>query len=60
MPLPAVIAFLGGHAYPTGIDMALGSLLGMFLITFMWLHYYNKLSFIQMKTRILQLSALKH
>lgn len=59
MPLPAIIAFFGGHAYPTGIDMALGSLLGMVLIILMWLHYYDRLNFMQMKTRILQLSALK-
>jgi hypothetical protein len=60
MPIPAVIAFLGGHVYPTGIDMALGSILGIVLITLMWLHYYDRLNFMQMKTRILQLSALKH
>jgi len=60
MPLPAVLAFLGGHEVPSGIDMALASFLGMVLISIMWLHYYNKLNFTQMKIRILQLSALKH
>jgi hypothetical protein len=60
MPLPAVLAFLGGHEVPSGIDMALASALGVVLIILMWLHYYDKLNFMQMKTRILQLSAQKH
>jgi len=60
MPLPAVLAFLGGHEVPSGIDMALASALGMVLITLMWLHYYDRLNFMHLKTRIMQLSVLKH
>ncbi len=59
MPLPAVLAFLGGHEVPSGIDMALASALGMVLITVMWLHYYNKLNFQQLKTKILQIQISK-
>ncbi len=60
MPLPAVLAFLGGHEVPSGIDMALASLVGMVLLIFMWLHYYDKLHLMQIKTRILQPPTLKH
>ena len=60
MPLPAVLAFLGGHIYPNGYDMALGSALGMVLITVMWLHYYGRLDFLLVKARILQPSAPTH
>ena len=60
MPLPAVLAFLGGHEVPSGIDMALASALGMALIILMWLHYYDRLNFMHLKTRIMQLSVLKH
>jgi len=59
MPLPAVLAFLGAHEVPSGIDMAVASALGMVLITFMWLHYYNKLNFQQLKTKILQIQISK-
>ena len=59
MPLPAVLAFLGAHDVPSGIDMALASALGMVLITVMWLHYYNKLNFQQLKTKILQIQISK-
>ena len=60
MPLPAVLAFLGGHEVPSGIDMGVASALGMVLITVMWLHYYDKLNFLQMKTRMQQFAAQKH
>ena len=43
MPIPALIAFLIGHSVPSGIDMALGSTIGIFLLSVMWLHYYGKL-----------------
>lgn len=44
MPIPALIAFLIGHNVPTGIDMVIGSVLGVILLVFMWLHYYGKLN----------------
>jgi hypothetical protein len=44
MPIPALIAFLIGHNVPTGSDMAVGSLLGIVLLVFMWLHYYGKIN----------------
>jgi hypothetical protein len=60
MPLLAVLAFLGGHEVPSGIDMALASALGMVLITVMWLHYYGRLDSLHIKARILQPSAQTH
>ena len=44
MPIPAVVAFLTGHNVPSGIDMALASILGLILLSAMWLHYYGKLN----------------
>jgi hypothetical protein len=43
MPIPALIAFLIGHSVPSGIDMALGSTIGIILLSVMWLNYYGKL-----------------
>jgi hypothetical protein len=44
MPIPALIAFVAGHGIPSGIDMVLGSIVGLILLSIMWLHYYGKLS----------------
>lgn len=44
MPIPALIAFLIGHGVPSGIDMATGSVIGIILLVFMWLHYYGKIN----------------
>jgi uncharacterized membrane protein (Fun14 family) len=44
MPIPALIAFLIGHSVPSGIDMALGSAIGIILLSVMWLNYYGKLN----------------
>jgi len=52
MPIPALIAFLIGHNVPSGIDMVLGSAIGIILLSTMWLHYYGKISFAKIKTII--------
>jgi len=52
MPLPALIAFLIGHSVPTGVDMALGSAIGIILLSTMWLHYYGKINLAKIKTII--------
>jgi len=44
MPFPALIAFLIGHSVPSGIDMAIGSIVGVILLSLMWVHYYGKLN----------------
>jgi len=54
MPLPAVIAFIMGHAVPSGIDMAIGAILGIVLLMVMWLHYYEKISFTKIRTKVLR------
>jgi len=54
MPLPAGIAFLVGHGVPSGIDMAVASILGVVLLSIMWLHYYEKLSFTKIRDKVLQ------
>jgi len=54
MPLPAVIAFLVGHGVPSGIDMAVASILGIVLLTVMWLHYYDKIRFTKIRDKVLQ------
>jgi len=55
MPLPAVIAFLMGHGVPSGIDMAIASILGVVLLIVMWLHYYGKISFTKIRDKALRL-----
>lgn len=42
MPLPALIAFLAGHSVPLGIDMVIGSIVGVGLLGIMWYYYYKK------------------
>jgi len=54
MPLPAVIAFLMGHGVPSGIDMAIASILGIVLLMVMWLHYYGKISFTKIRGNVLR------
>jgi len=54
MPLPAVIAFLMGHSVPSGIDMAIASILGIALLMTMWLHYYGKISFTKIRDKVLR------
>jgi len=54
MPLPAVIAFLMGHSVPSGIDMAIASILGVVLLIVMWLHYYGKISFTKIRDKVLR------
>ena len=44
MPIPAIVAIIMGHSVPSGIDMALGSIVGLVLLSVMWLHYYGKLN----------------
>jgi len=53
MPLPAAIAFLMGHSVPSGIDMAIASILGIVLLMIMWLHYYGKISFTKIRDKVL-------
>lgn len=45
MPLPALIAFLAGHSVPLGIDMAVGSVVGIVILGAMWYYYYRPLNF---------------
>jgi hypothetical protein len=53
MPIPALIAFLVGHSIPTGVDMALGSAIGIILVGVMWLHYFGKLKLIKISNTIM-------
>lgn len=41
IPVPAVIAILGGHRIPTGIDMAIGAVIGILMVVALWLYYYD-------------------
>ncbi len=41
MPIPALIAFLAGHSVPLGIDMVIGSIVGIFILGAMWFYYYR-------------------
>jgi len=45
MPFPAIVAFFGGRSVPLGVDMIVASTLGAILLSIMWLHYYEKISF---------------
>jgi len=45
MPFPAVVSFLAGHEAPWGSDMIVASLIGIIILSVMWLHYYEKISF---------------
>jgi len=45
MPIPAMIAFLAGHRVPSGTDMVIGSVVGIFILSVMWLCYYRPLNF---------------
>lgn len=45
MPAPALVAALAGHNIPTGIDMLVGSTIGIVILCIMWLYYYEKISF---------------
>lgn len=53
MPLPAALAFLMGHELPSGIDMAIASILGTVLLSVMWLHYYGKINFTKIRAKVL-------
>jgi hypothetical protein len=50
MPFPALVSFLAGHSVPWGSDMIVASIIGIILLSIMWLHYYGKIGF----TRILK------
>ncbi|MGD8505514.1 MAG: hypothetical protein PVF15_02480 [Candidatus Bathyarchaeota archaeon] len=52
MPVPALVAALAGHNIPTGIDMLIGSTIGIIILCIMWLYYYEKLSFTKIKGMI--------
>jgi len=41
IPVPATIAFLGGHRIPSGTDMAIGAVIGILMIAALWLYYYG-------------------
>lgn len=41
LPLPFVVSTLRLHAVPTGLDMLICSVIGIFLLGLMWLRYYN-------------------
>ncbi len=41
IPVPAVIAFLGGHRIPTGTDMAIGGVVGVLMVVALWFYYYD-------------------
>lgn len=41
LPLPFVVSTLRLHSVPTGLDMLICSVIGIFLLGLMWLRYYN-------------------
>lgn len=45
MPFPAVVSFLAGHSVPWGSDMIVASIIGIIILSVMWLQYYEKISF---------------
>lgn len=55
MPIPAMVSFLAGHSVPLGIDMIVASIIGIILLSVMWLHYYEKIGFAKMWKRFLLL-----
>lgn len=57
MPIPALIAFLIGHSVPSGIDMAIGSIVGLILLSIMWVHYYGKLNLEKIRTSLVSVKG---
>jgi len=49
MPIPAMVSFLGGRSVPLGTDMIVASIIGIIILTVMWLHYYGKIRFIRIR-----------
>jgi len=45
MPIPAIVSFLAGRSVPLGSDMIVASIIGIILLSVMWLQYYGKISF---------------
>lgn len=45
MPFPALVSFLAGHSVPLGSDMIVASIIGIVILSVMWLHYYEKIVF---------------
>lgn len=41
IPIPAFIAFLGGHRIPSGTDMAIGAIVGILMVVALWLYHYD-------------------
>lgn len=57
MPIPAVVAFLTGHSVPTGVDMVLASIVGLVLLSVMWLHYYGKLDLARTRSSLVSMKG---
>jgi len=55
LPFPAIVSFLAGHSVPLGIDMIVASIIGIIILSVMWLHYYEKIGFTRMWKRFLLL-----
>jgi hypothetical protein len=55
MPFPAVVSFLAGHSVPWGSDMIIASIIGIIILSVMWLQYYEKIGFTKLRKRFLLL-----
>jgi len=55
MPFPAVVTFLAGRNIPLGIDMIMASVIGIIILSVMWLHYYEKIDFTRLLKKLLLL-----
>lgn len=40
--LPFAVSSIAGHEFPSGVDMAVSSSIGLVIIVLMWLRYYGK------------------
>ena len=55
MPFPAIVTFLAGRSIPLGIDMIVASIIGIIILSVMWLQYYEKIGFTKTWKRFLPL-----
>jgi len=55
MPFPAIVTFLAGRSIPLGIDMIVASIIGIIILSVMWLQYYEKIGFTKIWKRFLLL-----
>jgi len=55
MPFPAIVSFLAGRSVPLGSDMIVASIIGIIILSVMWLQFYEKIVFTRIWKRFLLL-----